>query len=144
MNLSTMYVLAKTKIPAFAGGTIKIDQSRKASQLVMMANCGFPERSQFQVNSHWLKRHARNLNAQIIDEIYVPQGALLSVRDNDQGIAVANCLKAVKTACREIAIDRKLTPETQALLKQKFIPDEVYIREVKKSVDSLLVKQDDQ
>lgn len=118
--------------------------TKTAPQLVLMANCGFPERSQFQVISHWLKRHARNLNAQIIGEIYVPQGALLSVRENELGMVIANYLKTLETAGREIAINRKLTSETQALLEQKFIPDEVYIREVKKSVDSLLVKQDDQ
>ncbi|CQR75189.1 Putative NAD(P)H-dependent FMN-containing oxidoreductase YwqN [Sporomusa ovata DSM 2662] len=117
---------------------------KAAPQLVMLANCGFPEKSQFQVISHWVKRHARNLNAQIIGEIYVPQGVLLSVRENEVGIAVSNYLKALETAGREIAIDRKLTSKTQALLEQKFIPDEVYIREVKKYVDSLLVKQDDQ
>ena len=70
--------------------------TKAAPQLVMMANCGFPERSHFQVISHWLKRLARNLNAQIIGEIYVPQGALLSVRDNEVGIVVANYLKAGK------------------------------------------------
>jgi multimeric flavodoxin WrbA len=118
--------------------------TKAAPQLVMMANCGFPERSQFQVISHWLKRHARNLNAQIIGEIYVPQGALLSVRENELGMVISNYLKTLETAGREIAIDRKLTPETEAVLEQKFIQDEVYIREVKKYVDSLLVKQDDQ
>lgn len=118
--------------------------TKAVPQLVMMANCGFPERSHFQVISHWLKRHARNLNAQIIGEIYAPQGALLSVRENEVGIVVSNYLKALETAGREIAVDRKLTSETMELLEQKFIPDEVYIREVKKYVDSLLVKQDDQ
>lgn len=65
---------------------------KAAPQLIMMSNCGFPEKSHFQVISHWLKRHVRNLNAQIIGEIYVPQGALLSVRENEVGIVVSNIL----------------------------------------------------
>lgn len=110
-----------------------------APQLVMMANCGYPERSHFQVISHWVQRHARNLNAQVIGEIYASQGALLSIREQEVGRVVANYLKNLETAGREIAIDRKLSSETKALLEQKFIPDEVYIQEVKKYVDSTLI-----
>lgn len=115
-----------------------------APQLVMMANCGYPERSHFQVISHWVKRHARNLNAQVIGEIYTSPGALLSVREKEVGIVVSNYLKALETAGREIVVNRKLTSQTMALLEQKFIPDEVYIQEVKKYIDSILVKQGDQ
>lgn len=115
-----------------------------APQLVMMANCGYPERSHFQVISHWIKRHARNLNAQVIGEIYTSQGALLSVRENEVGIVVSNYLKALETAGSEIVVNRKLTSQTMSLLEQKFIPDEVYIQEVKKYIDSILVKQGDQ
>lgn len=110
-------------------------------QLMMMANCGYPERSHFQVISHWIKRYARNLGTEVIAEIYASQGAILSLRENEVGIAVSNYLKVLEMAGREIATDRKLTLETKALLEQKFIPDEVYIREVEKYVDSILVKQ---
>lgn len=115
--------------------------TKEAPMLVMMANCGYPERSHFQVISHWLQRHARNLNAQVIAEIYASQGALLSVQENEVGGIVSNYLRVLEAAGGEIAVDRKLTSETKALLEQKFIPDEVYIREVKNFVDDILKKQ---
>lgn len=110
--------------------------------LIMMANCGYPERSHFQVISHWIKRHARNLNAPVIAEIYASQGALLTVREDEVGVSVSNYVKALEAAGKEIATDRKLLSKTKTALEQKFIPDEVYIHEVKKNVDNLL-RQDD-
>lgn len=107
-------------------------------QLVMIANCGYPERSHFQVISHWIKRHARNLNTEVIAEIYAPQGALLGIKENAVGTIIAQYLKVLETAGREIATNKKLTTETMARLEQKFIPDEIYIQEVKKSVDGML------
>ncbi|WP_093796262.1 flavodoxin family protein [Sporomusa acidovorans] len=107
-------------------------------QLVMIANCGYPERSHFQVISHWIKRHARNLNTEVIAEIYASQGALLGIKESEVGTIVSQYLKALETAGREIATNKKLTAETMTRLEQKFIPDEIYIQEVKKYVDGML------
>jgi multimeric flavodoxin WrbA len=81
--------------------------------LILMANCGYPERSHFQVISHWIKRHARNLNTKVIGEIYASQGALLSIRDNEVGSIVAQYLHVLEMAGREIAINSKLQEETE-------------------------------
>ncbi|WP_371366205.1 flavodoxin family protein [Sporomusa rhizae] len=107
-------------------------------QLVMIANCGYPERSHFQVISHWIKRHARNLNTEVIAEIYASQGALLGIKENEVGTIVSQYLKVLETAGREIATNKQLTNETITRLEQKFIPDEIYIQEVKKYVDGML------
>jgi multimeric flavodoxin WrbA len=113
-------------------------QTEAVPKLIMIANCGYPERTHFQVISHWIKRHARNLNAQLIAEIYASQGALLSMRENEVGMVVSNYLKLLETAGREIVTDKKLTAKTETALEQKFISDEVYIQEAKKYVDNLL------
>jgi multimeric flavodoxin WrbA len=110
-------------------------------QLIMMANCGYPERSHFQVLSHWAKRHARNLDAEIIGEIYASEGALLGIKENDAGLLVKNYLETLETAGAEIATNGKLTEKTAKSLEQKFIPDEIYIHEVQKYVDGIMKRQ---
>jgi multimeric flavodoxin WrbA len=107
-------------------------------QLVMIANCGYPERSHFQVISQWIKRHARNLNTEVIAEIYASQGAIFGIKESEVGTIVSQYLKALETAGKEIATNKQLTTETMARLEQKFIPDEIYIQEVKKYVDGML------
>lgn len=107
-------------------------------KLIMLANCGFPEASQFQVISHWIKRQARNYNTDIIAEIYVPQGALLSIKEGEVATVVTNYLKTLEQAGWEVAANGCLSEETVKRLAQKFIPDEVYISEVQKYVDSIL------
>lgn len=109
-------------------------------KLMMIANCGYPERSHFQVISHWLRRHARNLNAEIIGEIYASQGALLSTQVKEIRPIIANYLEALETAGKEIATDMRLSEKTNRLLEQNFISDEIYIQEVKRYVDSILKK----
>jgi multimeric flavodoxin WrbA len=109
-------------------------------KLMMIANCGYPEKSHFQVISHWIKRHARNINTEIIGEIYCAQGALLSTKVDEVRPIISNYLKVLETAGKEIATEMKLTEETVNLLEQNFIPDEIYIQEVKRYVDVMLKK----
>jgi FMN-dependent NADH-azoreductase len=105
-------------------------------KLMLLANCGYPERTQFQVISHWIRRVARNAHTEVIGEIYAPQGALLST----QMEGVTRYLRALETAGREIAVNMKLTGETARLLNEKFVDDELYIQEVKRHVDGMLHK----
>lgn len=109
-------------------------------KLMMISNCGYPERSHFQVISHWIKRVARNTNAELIGEIYASQGALLSNQVEELRPIISNYINALEKAGKEIAIDMRLSEETKKLLEQNFIPDEIYIKEVKKYVDSVLKK----
>jgi multimeric flavodoxin WrbA len=107
-----------------------------APKLMLIANCGYPERSQFQVISHWIQRVARNMHTEVIGEIYAPQGAMLSTQLKE----VSDYLRALETAGREIVADLRLAEETKELLEKKFIADEVYIQEVKRYADGMLQK----
>ncbi|MDF2564193.1 MAG: NADPH-dependent reductase [Massilibacillus sp.] len=109
-------------------------------KLIMIANCGYPERSHFEVISHWIKRHARNINTDIICEIYASQGALLSTNADEVRPIITTYLKVLETAGKEIATEMKLTEKTAKLLEHNFIPDEIYIQEVKRYVDNILKK----
>lgn len=109
-------------------------------KLIMISNCGYPERSHFQVISHWIKRVARNMNTEVIAEIYASQGALLNTRIEEVRLVVSNYLQALEKAGKEIITDMRLSEETKKLLERKFIPDEIYIEEAKKYVNSMLKK----
>ncbi len=109
-------------------------------KLMMISNCGYPERSHFQVISHWIKRVARNANTEVIGEIYASQGALLSTQVEELRPIISNYLQALEIAGKEIITDMRLSEETKNLLEKNFIPDEIYIREAKKYVDSMLKK----
>lgn len=105
-------------------------------KLMMISNCGYPERSHFQVISHWVRRVARNMNTEVIGEIYASQGALLNTKVEN----VINYLQILEKAGKEIINNMRLSEETKNLLEQNFIPDEIYIEEVKKFADNMLKK----
>jgi FMN-dependent NADH-azoreductase len=109
-------------------------------KLMMLANCGYPEKSQFQVISHWIKRVARNMHTDLTGEIYASQGALLSSQVEVVHPIISNYLQVLETAGKEIISDMRLSEQTKKLLEQNFIPDEIYIQEVKRNADSMLKK----
>lgn len=107
-------------------------------KLIMMSNCGYPEKSHFQVISHWIKRHARNLGTEVIGEIYTSEGALLNTQVDELLPMVSNYLQVLETAGKEIVTTMQLSEKTKKLLEEKFIPDAIYVQEVKRYVDSIL------
>jgi multimeric flavodoxin WrbA len=99
-------------------------------RLMLLATCGYPERSHFQVLSHWLARHARNLGVAVAGEIYASEGALLKNPAEEVRPAVAAWLQAVEAAGREVAAGLGISAATSELLARPFIPAEAYIRGV--------------
>ncbi len=106
----------------------------KTPRLLMLSNCGFPERSHFQALSHWVQRVTLNMQTELLGEIYAPQGGLLAtelpqVQTYRQWIKKAGC---------EIASGQALSAETRQALEQSFLPDEVYIQNANQYFDSVL------
>ncbi len=99
-------------------------------KLMLIANCGYPERSHFQVVSHWLARHARNLGTEVIGEICASEGSLLTKPAGEVQPIVAAYLQAVEAAGREIAAVMSISDQTRDLLARPIIPVEAYIRSV--------------
>jgi multimeric flavodoxin WrbA len=96
-----------------------IEQSKvKTPKLMMISNCGYPDRNQFQVVSLWIKRVAIKMHMDLIGEIYTPQGKLLTSPTEEQKPTISNYLNLVKTAGKEIATNIKLSANTEKLLEQ--------------------------
>jgi multimeric flavodoxin WrbA len=95
-------------------------QKPAAPKLVMISNCGFRDRSQFEVISLWIKRMALLMQTDVLCELYVTQGRQLRTKDLESGI-VSNYLKLLQRCGKEIAIDKKLSEETILQLEQNVL-----------------------
>lgn len=104
-------------------------------KLVMMANCGLPGISHFQVISLWIKRTALSLHTELIGEIYAPQGMLLTSTNEKVRPIVSNYLQLLEKSGKEIVADMRLSKETEKLLEKSFLPDEFYIQGVNRQID---------
>ena len=109
-------------------------------KIVMMSNCGFTERSHFQVISHWIKRAALNMHTEVIGEIYATQGGLLTAPIEDLRPIISNYLKLLEKAGEEIVTTLKISEETDKSLEKNFIPDEIYIQQANNYFDTILKK----
>lgn len=115
-----------------------LKKTEQSPKLIMMANCGFPERSHFQVISHWIKRAALNMHTEVIGEIYATQGGLLTAQVEGLQSIISNYLKLLEKAGGEVAVNLRISEETNKLLQQNFIPDDIYIQQANHYFDTML------
>ena len=86
----------------------------------MISNCGFPDRSQFQVVSLWIKRVARLMRTEVVGEIYAAQGRFLHSAHGRVRPAVASYIQSLEKAGAEIATRMKLSGTTERMLGRDF------------------------
>ena len=152
-NISSMLKVFIERMLVFANPYIVIDRAgetrhpKKApeaessfyrSKLVAIANGGLGQRGHFQVLSHWVKRLALNNLTQVIGEIYAPQGPLLNNPAEELQPLIVNYLQLLENAGKEIVTDGRLSEETNTLLEQNLIPEEIYLQQFNGYFDSLL------
>lgn len=115
---------------------------KAAPKLIMMSNCGFPERSHFQVISHWIQRFALNMKTEVLAEIYTSQGGLLGYTGDEEGLQpiIFKYLGAMEDAGYQIATTMKIEEETKEVLEQKFLSDQVFLKSTNAYFDSVLQK----
>ena len=106
----------------------------KTPKLLMLSNCGFPERSHFQAMSHWVQRAALNMQTELLGEIYVSQGGLLATELPQ----VKTYLTWLQKAGAEIAKGQELAAETKKALQESFLPDEVYVANANQYFEGIL------
>jgi putative NADPH-quinone reductase len=109
----------------------------KVPRLMMMSNCGFPERSHFQAMSHWAQRAALNMQTELLGEIYATQGGLLATELPQ----VESYRQWLEKAGGEITLGQALSAKTRQALEQQFLPDDIYIENANRYFDGLLSSQ---
>ena len=112
----------------------------KYPKIVVIANCGYPEDSHFQVLRLLFRRNARNMHSEIIAEIYLSGGELLRQGSTMMKIAVSRYKKLLRKAGKELVKDMKLSEETIEKLNKPLISDQQYIKRANKYWDRMLSK----
>lgn len=68
---------------------------------IMMSNCGFPIKEQFEAVSVWIKSISKLLQAKLIGEFYLPSGHILSYPTEEQLQAKNNYLEFLKNCGKD-------------------------------------------
>ena len=92
----------------------------QSPKLMMISNCGFPDKEVFGVLAHWYRRFSMNMNSESIGEIYVTRGKYLGSPPDDLKPAVADYLEIVARAGQEIATTLRISEGTKTLLDKPF------------------------
>lgn len=148
-NVSSMFktfidrlmVLGSPRWTQDAAGECRHHTSLAPTRLMLLATCGYPERTHFQVLSHWLARHARNLGVEVIGEICASESSLLTKPAEEVRPIVAAWLQALEAAGREVTTGLGISPDTRDLLARPFVPVDAYIHGVDAYLDAMLTKQ---
>ena len=72
------------------------NENRQKVKIIMMSNCGFPVRKQFDVVSLWIKHFTNMLNGELIGEFYTTSGKILtseSIEDQERANKYKNFLR---------------------------------------------------
>jgi len=112
----------------------------KPPKFVVISNCGFPEKSHFQVLKLLFKRVARNFNTEVIGEIYRSGGVLLADHPVVLKPLIYRYKQLVRKAGQQIIKDGKISEELQMLLEKPLLPEHVYIEQANRYFDRELQK----
>ena len=103
-------------------------ENRTLARIVVIANGGYPERTNFQVIELLMKRFARNFNMEVIAEIYKPQGRLLTSKIKRLQPKIEYYKKLLNKAGQQIVMNLSILEETKRLLEEDFLPVEKYFQ----------------
>ena len=112
----------------------------KTPKIAVISNCGFPEQSHFQVLQLLFKRVARNMNSEVIAEIYRGAGELLKQSDPQLVPIIDNYKDVLRKAGREVVEQSRLSDETIEELKKPLLPYDKYITTANEFFDKILKK----
>jgi multimeric flavodoxin WrbA len=97
-------------------------------KMMVMANCGFPGQSHFEVLKILFRRMARNYRTDLIAEIYRDEGPLLIMNEPQLEPVIARYKLLLQQAGREIVQNLKISETTGQALKEALIPHDLYLQ----------------
>ena len=95
-------------------------------KIMVMANCGYPGQTNFDVLKLLFRRMARNAQTDLIAEIYRDEGPLLT--DHKLEAVVERYKLLLQKAGAEIVQNCKISDQTQKELEQELIPHDLYMK----------------
>jgi putative NADPH-quinone reductase len=109
-------------------------------KLVVIANSGFPEQSQFQVLRLLFRRIARNTGAELAGEIYRGGGELFSAKNILVSALLLRYRKVLQEAGKEVVLEGRIRESTTMELEKPLMSDALYIRGANKYWERKLAK----
>lgn len=112
----------------------------KLPKLAVLANSGLPEQTHFQVLRLLFRRMARNMQSELVAEIYRGEGELLSIDSLLVKPFLARYRNLLRLAGRELGELGRLSASTCAALEKPLVPKDIYMRGANKQWDKDLAK----
>jgi multimeric flavodoxin WrbA len=107
-----------------AGGdpTNKSESSdMKAPKYIMVSNCGYDYRGQFDIISLWINRVASMTKAKVAAEFYTTDGKVLSSPTKEQSASRSNYLSYLKECGNDLRLKGELNEEHKGLLNRSIL-----------------------
>lgn len=122
------------------GETRHVETDTHYPKMMVISSCGFPEQSQFQVLRLLFRRIARNMQGELVAEIYRGQGNLLTIEHEMLAPIVNGYKRLLVKAGMEFAKNGTLSQETIEELDKPLVPKEMYVDGANKHWDRSLAK----
>lgn len=110
------------------GEAVHVKKERKRAKILVISNSGYPGQTHFDVLKVLFRRMARNGETELIGEIYRDEGPLLQYDDTRLEGIIQQYKKLLRKAGQEIALNLKISEETQKELEKPLIPYDAYIQ----------------
>ncbi len=122
------------------GETAHPKSDKPTPKIMVIATCGYPERSQFQVLELLFRRISQNMNGDLIAEIYRSQGNLLTMDLEILKPIKESYLNLVEKAGQEVVKEGRISEGTQKSLDSDLLPKELYLDGANRHWDKAIAK----
>jgi hypothetical protein len=111
-----------------SGEAVHARRYERLPDIGVISSSGFPEQSHFQVLRLLIRRIARNMQSNVVAEIYRGGGELMRSENLLNKPFVARYKDVLRAAGRELVEKGRVSDETQAMLEKPLIPAERYLK----------------
>ncbi|MHC1753950.1 MAG: flavodoxin family protein [Methanosarcina sp.] len=99
----------------------------KARKCVLVSNCGFWEKDNFDSLLVFMKAFCKNASAEFAGALLRPHGGALPTMI-EMGAPIGDIFEAAKEAGRQLAKEQKISSETLDIVSRELMPKEMYIQ----------------
>ena len=122
------------------GETRHVKKHPRYPGIFVVATCGYPEQSAFQVLQLLFQRIARSMDAEYLGGIYRSGGGFLMVKEPALAPIIEDYTRLLRIAGGELARNGRIGEETAEKLAQQLLPTELYNAQVNMIWDNLMKK----
>ena len=113
-NISGTMKVFIDRLTALGGTPHKKAATNEKGKLIMVSNCGFPVRQQFDVISLWARHLSNLLQLDLIGEFYTTNGKVLTSMEPNDGIKKEKYIEYLKRCSECLEMDGKLSDRLAA------------------------------